>query len=133
MKSSLFKDAPPTNTPSTFGIDIMSAALPALTDAPYRIGVPANPISHNVFAINACASAISAAVGVNPAPIAQRGSYAIITFLTCSLDSVVNTNNILFISILLLYFNMLFFKDNNEKVFNQFIAQEPNLLLIEDV
>ena len=78
MKSSLFKDAPPTNTPSTFGIDIISAAFEPLTDAPYRTGVPANPISANVLAISVCAPAISSAVGVNPAPIAHRGSYAII-------------------------------------------------------
>lgn len=81
MKSSGFKDAPPTNTPSTFGIDIISAAFVALTLAPYKIGVPSNPIDFNVSAISLCASAISVSVGVRPAPIAQRGSYAIIIFL----------------------------------------------------
>ena len=58
MKSSLFKDAPPTNTPSTFGIDIISAAFDPLTDAPYKTGVPANPIPPNDFAIKAFAHAI---------------------------------------------------------------------------
>ena len=77
MKSSGFKDAPPTNTPSTCGTDIISAAFEPLTDAPYKIGVPSNPMSDKVFAINVWACAISSDVGVRPAPIAQRGSYAI--------------------------------------------------------
>ena len=77
MKSSGFKDAPPTSTPSTFGIDMISAALLPFTDAPYKTGVPPIPMLCSVFAIRVWASAISADVGVRPAPIAQRGSYAL--------------------------------------------------------
>ena len=45
MKSSGFKDAPPTSTPSTFGIVIMLSALEPFTLAPYKTGVSDKPMS----------------------------------------------------------------------------------------
>lgn len=87
MKSSGFKDAPPTKTPSTFGIDIIWAAFEPLTLAPYKTGVPPSPIDVNVSAINLCAVAISVSVGVRPAPIAHRGSYAMMMLPVASVGT----------------------------------------------
>src|SRR5262245_56990348 len=82
-KSSAFNDAPPISPPSTSGWANISAAFWALQDPPYKMVVESATDLPYFLATSTrmawCISWACALVAVLPVPMAQMGSYAMIT------------------------------------------------------
>ena len=88
VKSGALRDAPPISPPSMLGIARSSAAFLAFIEPPYWIAVALATALPYFLAItllmNPQTSSACSAVAVLPVPIAQTGSYAMITFFICS-------------------------------------------------